>query len=378
MCSSFHPPPPPPLIFAPPNVSSSNGFNLAEQKINENKEKNHQKNNLNNSKNDNSSLISAPSVSSIGGGLSSPLSNSQNNSSIHRHFDNSGGSSFGGGEEGSGGGNNNNCNTRRKRRHRTIFTEDQLLMLESAFSMTQYPDVGVRERLADQCELREERVEVWFKNRRAKLRKKTREVQAIMQQHIQREDNSHSQNNGRCNYVILQQENLNESGPENEEEEEENTNVKSVERKENKQILKENCTEVKQQNNNEINQPIKNDLNLINGGSSDADIEDHKLQKDQKSKESTCPKDSFDYSTNISKPNPIKQQKPFDLSQFFTPQTITQALLASSGMPTSSLESSSLFQLSQSLNKEAGNEKLLFPFGIGPKTVEEELKVNIW
>nr|CAD2168903.1 unnamed protein product [Meloidogyne enterolobii] len=88
----FHPPPPPPLIFAPPNVSSSNGFNL----INENKEKNHQKNNLNNSINDNSSpLISAPSVSSKGGGLSSPLSNSQNNSSIHRHLDNSGASSFG-------------------------------------------------------------------------------------------------------------------------------------------------------------------------------------------------------------------------------------------------------------------------------------------
>uniref|UniRef100_A0A914M4J5 Homeobox domain-containing protein n=1 Tax=Meloidogyne incognita TaxID=6306 RepID=A0A914M4J5_MELIC len=186
-------------------------------------------------------------------------------------------------------------------------------MLERAFSMTQYPDVGVRERLADQCELREERVEVWFKNRRAKLRKKTREVQAIMQQHIQRDNNS--PNNGRCNYVVLQQENVNESGPENEEEEE--TNVKSVERKENKQILKEHCKEVKQQNNNEINQTIKNDLNLINCGNSDADINEHKLQKDQKSKESTCPKDSFNYSTNISKPNPIKQQKPFDLTQFF-------------------------------------------------------------
>ena len=84
---------------------------------------------------------------------------------------------------------------------------------------------------------------------------------------------------------------MNESGPENEEEEEENTDVKSVERKENKQILKEHCKEVKQQNNNEINQTVKNDLNLINGGnngSSDVDINEHKLQKDQKSKESTC------------------------------------------------------------------------------------------
>ncbi|KAI3413250.1 hypothetical protein GPALN_010748 [Globodera pallida] len=66
---------------------------------------------------------------------------------------------------------------KRKRRHRTIFTEEQLNMLEEAFRGTPYPDVSVREALADKCNLREERVEVWFKNQRAKLRKRNREVQ---------------------------------------------------------------------------------------------------------------------------------------------------------------------------------------------------------
>uniref|UniRef100_A0A183CGC2 Homeobox domain-containing protein n=1 Tax=Globodera pallida TaxID=36090 RepID=A0A183CGC2_GLOPA len=41
----------------------------------------------------------------------------------------------------------------RKRRHRTIFTEEQLNMLEEAFSGTQYSDVSVREVLADKCNL---------------------------------------------------------------------------------------------------------------------------------------------------------------------------------------------------------------------------------
>ena len=52
--------------------------------------------------------------------------------------------------------------TKRKRRHRTIFSEEQLDQLESTFSKTHYPDVVLREDLANKIDLKEERVEVLF------------------------------------------------------------------------------------------------------------------------------------------------------------------------------------------------------------------------
>ncbi len=63
------------------------------------------------------------------------------------------------------------------RRQRAVYSDTQLFLLEQHFQKSQYPSAHTREELAQALSVGVERVEVWFKNRRAKERRLRRQAQ---------------------------------------------------------------------------------------------------------------------------------------------------------------------------------------------------------
>ncbi|XP_077386381.1 homeobox protein ANF-1-like [Festucalex cinctus] len=68
------------------------------------------------------------------------------------------------------------------RRPRTAFTDSQVNVLEAVFQVNRYPGIQLREHLAGRLDLDEDRIQIWFQNRRAKLRRSLRESRLRMVQ----------------------------------------------------------------------------------------------------------------------------------------------------------------------------------------------------
>ena len=68
------------------------------------------------------------------------------------------------------------------RRFRSPFTTEQIEYLEQFFSHTPYPDVTTRENLSQRLNIEENRLQIWFSNRRARSRKTTASIPPAINQ----------------------------------------------------------------------------------------------------------------------------------------------------------------------------------------------------